>query len=143
MNRFKEGIALYKEFLSHNSGHDSDYRYLASLYEKTGDLNEALFHLNMAISIDNGVPFTYFRLSQIYMNIGNFEMALKNINKALSIHNKKSFLHFKAKLLLKLEKIEEAEVVFDELINNWQVDYNKLKRFAFKRGISARDIWSL
>ena len=142
MNRFKEGIALYKKFLS-NSGYDGDCRYLASLYEKAGDLNKALFHLNMAISIDNGVPFTYFRLSEIYMNIGNFEMALKNINIALSIHNKKSFLHFKAKLLLKLKKIEEAELVFDEVISSWQVDYNKLKRLAFKRGISYRDIWSL
>lgn len=143
MKRYNEAIALYKEFLMHNPGYENDYMHLASLYEKVEDLNEAVFQLNTALAIDNSNPFTYFKLSKLYVKSGDIETALENINRAISIENRKFFLQHKAKLLLKLNKTEEAEKIFDKLWEIWKSDYDKLKILAIRKGVNINEINTL
>ena len=67
----------------------------------------------------------------------------ENINLSLSIQVRRSFLKHKAKLLLKLERIEELENIFNEIWDKWQTDFNKLKKIARKSGADMNEITSI
>lgn len=142
MKRYNDAIACLKEFLTHNFGFDSDYSSLASFYEKAGNIDEAIFNLHTAISINSSNPYTYFDLSNLYVKLDDFVMALENVNYAIKLENRKSFLQHKAKLLLKLNKYDEALKTIEDVWKCWQLDYRKLKRLALKNGVDINEISS-
>lgn len=143
LNRYDEAIACLKEVIRDNLSFDSDYSKLASLYKRIGDIDEAIFHQSTAVAIDNNNQFNYFELSQLYVKSNNFEMALNNINRAISIENRRSFFQCKAKLLLKLDKTEEAEKIFDEVWNSWEYDYKNLKKLALRKDVTSEEVSQL
>jgi tetratricopeptide (TPR) repeat protein len=86
LGNIKEAESLYRQLLEQEPNHSDSLNLLGVICYQTGRYNEALNHLNRAVSINNTNPLFYFNLAKVYVGAALLQDALRCFSQAIALN---------------------------------------------------------
>lgn len=124
-NRFEEARKSYEKAIEINKDDiGSNYSLGHILFTKFNQAEEAEIFINKSIELNSGFGLPYITLGNIYTKLKQFSKAEMAFKKALELDAKDDYAQSSlSKLLIKLDRVEEAINILLEMKNNHPDEY--------------------